>query len=129
MARLPNSYSDSGLVELKLITKSVGLLAALTGLVYLRVVGAESLGAIRTNTGHWPILVLLGLLILSMLGLLAAWRQEGFGGALTAASAVGVGICAYLSFPDYRLFAAFAYGSPFLITGLLFLACWWRRAD
>ncbi|MBE2202515.1 MAG: hypothetical protein IAE79_28145 [Anaerolinea sp.] len=128
MARLPNSQEPfNGFDELQLMTKSIGLLAVLTGLVYLRVVGAESLLALRSQERGQTVVVLFALLVVAIIGLLYAWRQEGVGGFVAALSAVGISIVAYLSFQENRLFAAFAYSSPFLITGLMFLVCWWRK--
>jgi len=128
MARLPNSQEPTASFdELKVVTKSIGLLAALTGVVYLRVIGAESLATLRGDGTRWVVLALFGLLIVAMVGLLYAWRQEGVGGLVAAVSALGIGVFAYLSFPDNRLFNAFAYSSPFLITGLMFVTCWWRH--
>lgn len=112
--------------ELRIITKSIGMLAVLTGLIYLQVIGSESVTAVQSDGIDWNIVTLLILLVVAIGGLLYAWRQEGIGGFVAALSAVGIGILAYFYFPDNRLFSAFAYASPFLITGLMFLACWWN---
>lgn len=122
----PSLSNNSGR-ELTLITRLVGVLAVLTGLVYLRVVGTESLAALRADERELAPAVLFVLLLLATGGLLAAWWQQAAGGAVAALSALGVAVLAYLSFADNRLFAAFAYSSPFLITGLMFLGCWWRQ--
>ncbi|MCA9958388.1 MAG: hypothetical protein R3E31_28790 [Chloroflexota bacterium] len=128
MARIPNSQEPvNGFDELQMMTKSIGLLAVLTGIVYLRVIGAESLLALQSDDQGQSVLVLFALLIVAILGLLFAWRQEGVGGFVAALSAVGIGIFAFLSFQENRWFAAFAYSSPFLITGLMFVTCWWRK--
>ena len=55
MSRLTNhnSYgrSPGDLNQLRFAAKSIGILALLTGLIYLRVVGLDSVSAIRT--GQW----------------------------------------------------------------------------
>lgn len=119
-----NHPQDAG--ELQFITKSVGILAIMTGLAYLRAVGVESMAAWRTNE-HTPSVLLFALLVVAMVGLLIAWWREGLGGFIAAFSAVGVGIFAFTTYQQNRFFTAFAYSSPFLITGILFLCCWWRQ--
>jgi hypothetical protein len=101
--------------ELTLVTKSVGVLAVLTGLIYLRAVGLE---------GGDPLFMLL--LLIGLIGLVVAWWREGLGGVVAVASAVGLAIVAYRASSHHPLFSAFAYSSPFLISGLLFLCCWQR---
>lgn len=103
--------------ELTMVTKSVGVLAVLTGLIYLRAVGLEGGGAL------FMLLLLIGLI-----GLVAAWWHEGVGGFVAVASAIGLAIVAYRLALHHPLFSAFAYSSPFLISGLLFLGCWWRKS-
>lgn len=125
MARFPNSQKS--LDELQLATKLIGFLAVLTALVYLRVVGAEMLSLLRAEGADFLGVLLFALLVVATVGLLLAWRQEGVGGLVTAVTAVAVGIVAFLYAEDNQLFTAFAYSSPFLITGLMFVVCWWRK--
>ncbi len=111
--------------ELSLITRSVGILALLTGLAYLRAIGLESIAAWRSGE-HISAVLLFVLLLIAIVGLLLAWWREGPGGFVAASSAVGIGLLAYFTIRENRLFSAFAYSSPFLVAGLLFLCCWWR---
>lgn len=111
--------------ELSLITRSIGILALLTGLVYLRAIGLESAAAWRSGEPVSAVLLFV-LLLVAIVGLLLAWWREGLGGFVAASSAVGIGLLAYLTIRENRLFSAFAYSSPFLVAGLLFLCCWWR---
>lgn len=113
--------------ELRFIAKSVGLLALLTGIIYLRVVGVQSLSTLRSGSADRGTVLLFLLITVATLALLSGWRWEGIGGAVAILSAIGTGILAYLTVEDNKLFTAFAYCSPFLITGGLFLACWWRE--
>ena len=134
MSRLTNNHSydhsydqSSGNVnQLRFMAKSVGILALLTGLIYLRVVGVDSVNAIRTGQWGQNIVILFFLMIVATLGLLCAWRLEAVGGVIALISGVGVAILTYLTFEQNKLFTTFAYSSPFLVAGGLSLACWWR---
>ena len=137
MSRLTNNHSydhsygpSSGDVnQLRFAAKSVGILALLTGLIYLRVVGVDSVNAIRTGQWGQNIVILFFLMIVATLGLLCAWRLEAVGGVIALISGVGVAILTYLTFEQNKLFTTFAYSSPFLVAGGLSLACWWRDRD
>ena len=134
MSRLTNhnSYGHShgqspgDVNQLRFTTKSVGALALLTGLIYLRVVGMDSISAIRTGQWGQNSVILFFLMTVATLGLLCAWRLEALGGTIAIVSGAGVGILTYLTFEQNRLFTTFAYSSPFLVAGGLSLACWWR---
>ena len=112
--------------EMRYLTRSIGILALLTGFIYLRVIGMEALVSWQTNQRITAVVFLLGLLILAMTGLLCGWRWELIGGIIAVVSAIGIGILAFFSFTDYRLFSALAYSSPFFIAGILMLTCWQR---
>ena len=133
MSRLTNhnSYgrSPGNVNQLRFAAKSVGILAVLTGLIYLRVVGLDSLSAIRTGQWGQNSVILFFLMVVATLGLLCAWRLEALGGTVALVSGIGVGILTYLTFEENRLFTTFAYSSPFLVAGGLSLACWWRGRE
>jgi hypothetical protein len=112
--------------EMRYLARSIGILALLTGLIYIRVIGMEAVASLQTNQGITAVVFLLGLLILAMIGLLCGWRWELIGGLVAVLSAIGISILAFVSFTDYRLFSAIAYSSPFFIAGILMLACWKR---
>ena len=112
--------------EMRYLARSIGILALLTGLIYLRVIGLEALVSWQTNQGVTAVVFLFGLLILAMIGLLCGWRWELIGGLIAVVSAIGIGILTFLSFTDYPLFSAIAYSSPFFIAGILMLGCWSR---
>ncbi len=121
-----NGHSPGDVNQLRFVAKSVGILALLTGLIYLRVVGVESLSAMRTGQWGQNIVILFFLMILATLGLFCAWRLEAVGGIIALISGLGVAVLTYLTFEQNRLFTTFAYSSPFLVAGGLSLACWWR---
>lgn len=114
--------------EMRYLARSIGILALLTGLIYLRVIGLEALVSWQTNGGITAVIFLFGLIILAMSGLLCGWHWELIGGLVAVISAIGIGILAFFSFTDYRLFSAIAYSSPFFIAGILMLVCWKRSA-
>lgn len=112
--------------EMRYLARSIGILALLTGLIYLRVIGIEALASWQTNGGLTAVIFLFGLLILAMIGLVCGWRWEKSGGLIAVISAIGIGILAFFTTTDYQLFSAIAYSSPFFIAGILMLACWSR---
>jgi putative Mn2+ efflux pump MntP len=112
--------------EMRYLARSIGILALLTGFIYLRVIGVEALASWQTTGGITAVIFLLGLLILAMVGLVCGWRWELIGGLIAVISAIGIGFLAFFTFTDYQLFSAIAYSSPFFIAGILMLACWKR---
>lgn len=126
MGRLTGFSNSNQIDELRVVTRLVGMLALLTGLIYLRVVGSETLAAGFETNGRISPWLLLGALLVAIAGVLLAWRQEGIGGLIAAIAGLVLGGLAYFTASQHRGFSAFAYGSPFLITGALFLACWRR---
>lgn len=120
----PSSYTVN---ETHFLARSVGLLALLTGLVYLRALSTEGLLNPESGQGWAGAMLLFGLITTATLSVLCAWRWEVLGGVVAILCAVGIAFLAYQTFPEHPLFTAFAYSSPFLITGALFLACRRRR--
>lgn len=66
---------------------------------------------------------LTGLVVVSAVGILIAWRHEGAGGIIVALGAVTQSLFIYLATGRP---ATLALGIPFLVTGLLFIVVWWR---
>ena len=129
MSRLANNHSHDHINQLRFIAKSVGILALLTGLIYLRVISVDSVNAIRTGQGGQSSVVLFFMMIVATLGLLCTWRLEAVGGVIALVSGLGVAILTFLTFEQNKLFTTFAYSSPFLVAGGLSLACWWRGRE
>lgn len=126
---LAQPVEQNGLAETRLLARYVGLLAALTGLIYLRVIAVDSSAALRSGGWAQESVLLFALIAAATVAILCAWRWEVAGGLVAALSALGIAFLAYHAFPEHRLFSVFAYSSPFLITGGLFLACHRRRAN
>lgn len=113
--------------ELRLITRSLLLLALLTAFLYLRVFLAEPLSVLDADgLGGFGFLSLL-FLGTAIAGLLLAWRWEGLGGLVMLASGIGLAVLTFISAAETPWLTAFFYSSPFVITGSLSLLCWWRK--
>lgn len=117
--------TTDGFSELRIVTKAVGFLALLTGVLYLRALVGEGALAIGGESVEGDGTLLL-FLALATGGLLAAWWQEAVGGAIAMLCAMVVAGIVYATGGPNRLLEAFIYGSPFLIAGALFVACAWR---
>jgi hypothetical protein len=74
----------------------------------------------------WPLegTMLAGLLIITVLGVLIAWVREGIGGVLLVVGATVLGMFSYVTAEHTRVWNMLSMGGPFLVAGILFLACW-----
>lgn len=70
--------------------------------------------------------MLAGLVIIAVLGVLIAWWREGIGGTVMVIGAVALSTFAYVTAGRNKVFAMLISGGPFLVAGMLFLACWHR---
>lgn len=115
--------NDTG--ELHLLAKSVGFLAVLTAVLYLRaIVGG---GYLSATTGN--VALLAAVMIVATAGLLLAWRWEAIGSVIAIVGGAVVAIVVYMTSIDNRWLAALVYSSPFLVAGILFLADWLRQRN
>lgn len=60
-------------------------------------------------------------LVLSIAGVLVAWRWEALGGLVTIAAATGLGVFVYTHAGRNEFIAAAMYSGPFLLAGILFV--------
>jgi hypothetical protein len=74
----------------------------------------------------WPLegTILAGLLIITVLGVLIAWTRAGVGGVLLVVGATVLGAFSYLTAEHDKVWNMLFMGGPFLVSGILFLACW-----
>lgn len=112
--------------ELRLVTRSLMLLALLTGLLYIRVFVAASFSVLDTGSPRGIGLLSFLFLIVAIAGLLLTWRWEGLGGLVVVGSGIGLAVLTFFMADETPWLTAFFYGSPFVITGCLCLFCWWR---
>jgi hypothetical protein len=119
-----NNAVDGYTNELRLITKAIGFLAFVTGLLYLRVIVGAGLASF--NSGELPIGVALvfAFLLIATAGLLLSWHWEGLGGFLSLLGGLGLALMDYEVLGRKGWIAAFLYSSPFIISGTLCLLCW-----
>ena len=113
--------------ELRMITKAVAFLALLTGILYLRVVVGESLAAQTAGEPLTEILLLLAFLIIATAGLVVARWWDGAGGLTALLGGIGLAVIDYSILGRNQWYGAVFYGSPFVISGILCLVCWWRQ--
>jgi hypothetical protein len=117
---------DDRINELRLITRSLMLLAFLTAGLYIRVFVAATLWPVDVS-GEGAIGLLSFLfLVVAIAGLLLTWRWEGPGGLVVVISGIALSIATYFLPSENRWLTVFFYGSPFIITGSLNLICWHR---
>jgi hypothetical protein len=112
--------------EIRLVARSLMLLALLTAILYLRVFISTILSALDAGGRGGIGLLSVIFLIIAIAGLLLTWRWEGIGGLMTLVSGAGLAVVTYFISPNSPWLSAFFYGSPFIITGGLCLVCWHR---
>jgi hypothetical protein len=101
------------------LARGIGVLAIITVLLYLRALflgGFLNVSIQSQLNGN----ILSGLLLLGTAGLLIAWRWPRLGGLMAVIFSIPVAWFVSAALDEGDLFAAFIYGSPLLIAGLLF---------
>jgi len=121
-----NSITNNGISEWHIITKSVVILAIITGILYLRVFIVEIAPAIFANGQRAASVFSLALLLIAILSLVSTRYWEGWGGIIAMLSGLGLGSLIYLTAEEKSWLNVFFYSSPFIIAGALSLADWWR---
>ena len=97
------------------------------GVALLMVVGHAVAPDPHAVEDYPPIENLLPLMMtLSVLGLGIAWRWEGVGGAISFGLFLAHLAVFWAIRQEFFPLRALATLSPVLITGMLFLVCWWR---
>lgn len=101
------------------------LLSALVSTMFLLII---FLSAANEDKPQGMAIPVLALLVLTIMGCLAAWRWEKVGGIVVIISALCLSIAAYSASLAFGLASlsflpALIYGAPFLILGILFLVC------
>jgi len=119
-----NHVGDGHTNELRLITKAIGFLAFVTGLLYLRVIVGAGLTSLSSGELPLGVAIVFAFLLMATAGLLLSWRWEGLGGILSLLGGVGLAVMDYGVLGRNGWIAAFLYSSPFIISGTLCLLCW-----
>lgn len=126
MENLLTPQPEDRISELRLIARSLMLMALLTAVLYVRVFVAAILSTMNAGGQGGIGLLSFLFLIIAIVGLLLTWRWEGFGGLIVLISGVGLAVVTYFISTTSPWFTAFFYSSPFIITGALCLFCWHR---
>lgn len=119
-----NDVGNSPTNELRLITRAIGFLAFVTGLLYLRVIVGAGLTSLSSGELPLGVALVFAFLLMATAGLLLSWRWEGLGGLLSLLGGVGLAVMDYGVLGRNGWIAAFLYSSPFIISGTLCLLCW-----
>lgn len=120
-------HNGSSFDELHIFTRAVGLLAVLTALLYLRAMASGGF-LYRGTDPEIPVTTILFILMLvATAGLVLTWRWECVGGIVAILGSLAVAIVVYTTFTENRLLALLVYSSPFLVSGSLCIADWWKH--
>jgi hypothetical protein len=109
---------------LRRIARLIGSLAAVFWVFSLT---ASFIGEVISDSFTWRPegVVLGGLVIVSVFGVLIAWRWERTGGVILVLCGLALSVFAYISAGHNKAFAILVSGVPFLVSGVLFLLSWW----
>lgn len=119
--------NNSSYDELRVLTRAVGLLAVLTAVLYLRAMTSGGF-LYRGVSENIPVTAILFVLMLfATAGLVLTWRWECTGGIVAILGSLAVASVVYSTFTENRLLAMVVYGSPFLVSGSLCVADWWKH--
>ncbi len=101
------------------------LAAAFWLLILLDIIACDALvGFICIN---WEIAFLIVIVVVSILSVILAWREEGVGGFVMLLWGIVFTTFSAIDSSTFRVFSMLVSGVPFLIAGLLFLASWWSH--
>ena len=109
---------------LRRIARLIGSLAAVFWVFSLT---ASFIGEVISDSFTWSSegAILGGLMIVSVIGVLVAWRRERTGGVILVLCGLALSVFAYISAGQNKAFAVLVSGVPFLVPGVLFLLSWW----
>jgi len=129
MIQTTDGNYGSAFDELRIFTKTVGLLAILTAVLYLRAIVSAGF-LLRTRSESMPIAaILFALMVIATTGLVMSHRWECIGGIIAVLGALSVAIIVHATFTENRLMAVVIYSSPFMISGSLCLIDWWKHRN
>lgn len=118
---------DSSFDELHVFTRAVGFLAVLTALLYLRAIASSGFLYQGANDAVPVTAILFVLMLIATAGLVLSWRFECVGGIVAILGSIAVAVVVYTTFSENRWFALLVYSSPFIVSGSLCLADWWKQ--
>lgn len=125
MNHVSRQTNGNGIDELLLFTRITTGLAALTGILYLRVVLGGSLVPVLADQFAAWLTLTASLLVIGIIGALLTWRWQGIGAAVLLLAGLSLGLAFY--WPERNWGTAVFYGSPFVVAGALCTFCWLRK--
>lgn len=129
MAQATDGNASSSYDELRVYTRAVGLLAVLTALLYLRAMTAGGFLYRGVNENIPVTAILFVLMLIATAGLVLTWRWECVGGVVAILGSLAVAAVVFSTFTENRLLASLVYSSPFIVSGSLCVADWWKHRD
>jgi hypothetical protein len=109
--------------SIRWIARGVGLLLAVFWLL-------TGIGSATVERGPLTVesAMLAVFMITLVLGVFISWRRERIGGTLLVICGAAFSAFAYFSAGRNKGFAMLVSGGPVMLSGMLFLASWWRGA-
>jgi hypothetical protein len=103
------------------------LIASLAAVFWVFSLTASFIGEVISDSFTWSPegAILGGLMIVSVFGVLIAWRRERTGGVILVLCGLALSVFAYISAGHNKAFVILVSGVPFLVPGVLFLLSWW----
>ena len=127
MTRTSDGSQENSFDDLRVFARTVGLLALLTAVLYLRAMLSGGF-LYRGSSETIPVTTILFVLMLvATAGLVLTLKWECLGGVVAVLGSLAVASIVYGTFAENRLLATFVYSSPFLVAGLLCMADWWKH--
>ncbi|UCC53432.1 MAG: hypothetical protein JSV68_05575 [Anaerolineaceae bacterium] len=127
MTQTTDGSYNSSFDELRVFARTVGLLAVLTAILYLRAIAGGGF-LYRGDNATIPVTtILFVLMLMATAGLVLTWRWECLGGIVAILGSLAVGVIVYSTFAENRLLATLVYSSPFLVSGSLCMLDWWKH--
>ena len=127
MTRTTDGNYNSSFDELRVFARTVGLLALLTAILYLRALASGGFLYRGTSETIPVTTILFVLMLVATAGLVVTWKWECLGGVVAVLGSMAVAVVVYSTFAENRLLATLIYSSPFLVAGSLCVADWWKH--
>jgi len=119
-----NSINKQSAKWLRWTARGIG---SFGGVFWLFSLIANAIGEISAGTPPPLEGIILGVLIIILVvGVIIAWRNEKIGGTIVTFGAIALCIFAYITAGRNKHLAVLFSGAPFLVSGILFLTSWRR---
>jgi hypothetical protein len=125
------SNGNSGVRAAQWLRRIARLIASLAAVFWVFSLTASFIGEVISDSFTWSPegAILGGLMIVSVFGVLIAWRRERIGGVILVLCGLALCVFAYVTAGHNKAFAILVSGVPFFVPGVLFLLSWWMSRD